>query len=69
VGGGTIPDLRRSAPAVYDAFPAIVLEGGRLERGMPGFGSVLRAEDLADLREYLLERRAALVAEERRQIE
>jgi quinohemoprotein ethanol dehydrogenase len=66
VGGGFIPDLRRSDPAVYDAFPAIVLEGGRLDRGMPAFGSFLGAGDAADLRDYLLERRAALVAEEAR---
>jgi quinohemoprotein ethanol dehydrogenase len=66
VGGGFIPDLRRSPPAVYEALPAIVLEGGRLDRGMPAFGSFLRAEDVADLRDYLLERRAALVAEEAR---
>jgi quinohemoprotein ethanol dehydrogenase len=64
VGGGFIPDLRRSAPAVYDALAAIVLEGGRLDRGMPGFGGVLGPEDVADLRAYLLERRAALAAEE-----
>jgi quinohemoprotein ethanol dehydrogenase len=63
VGGGTLPDLRRSAPAVYDALAAIVLQGARLERGMPEFGSFLGAEDVADLRHYLLERRAALVAE------
>jgi quinohemoprotein ethanol dehydrogenase len=66
VGGGFLPDLRRSAPAVYDALPAIVLEGGRLDRGMPEFAGFLGAEDVADLRDYLLERRAALVAEQAR---
>ena len=65
VGGGFLPDLRTSQPAVYEELPAIVLEGGRLDRGMPEFGSFLRAEDVADLREYLLDRRAALVAEQR----
>jgi PQQ-dependent dehydrogenase (methanol/ethanol family) len=63
IGGGTLADLRRVAPAVYDALPSIVLEGARLSRGMPGFGAWLDAEDVADLREYLLDRRAALVAE------
>jgi hypothetical protein len=33
---------------------------------MPAFGAFLGAEDVADLRAYLLERRAALVAEEAR---
>jgi alcohol dehydrogenase (cytochrome c)/quinohemoprotein ethanol dehydrogenase len=69
VGGGFLPDLRRSAPAIYEALPAIVLDGGRLDGGMPAFGSFLGLEDVADLRAYLLERRAELVAQERRGIE
>ena len=64
VGGGFLPDLRTSQPPVYEELPAIVLEGGRLDRGMPEFGSFLRALDVADLREYLLDRRAALVTEQ-----
>ncbi len=61
IAGGFLPDLRSSRPPVYEALGAIVLEGGRLDRGMPAFGSVLGAEDVADLRDYLLDRRAALV--------
>ncbi len=61
IAGGFLPDLRSSRPPVYEALGAIVLEGGRLDRGMPAFGSVLDAEDVADLRDYLLDRRAALV--------
>jgi quinohemoprotein ethanol dehydrogenase len=63
IGGGTLPDLRRSAPAVYDDLERIVLSGSRLARGMPGFGDFMGPEDVADLRAYLLARRAALAAE------
>jgi len=62
IGGGTLPDLRRSAPAVYEDLEGIVLSGSRLARGMPGFGDFLGPEDVTDLRAYLLSRRAALVA-------
>jgi quinohemoprotein ethanol dehydrogenase len=65
IGGGFLPDLRMAQPAVYDELPAIVLHGGRLDRGMPDFGAFLSAEDVADLRQYLLARRAELVAEPR----
>jgi PQQ-dependent dehydrogenase (methanol/ethanol family) len=61
VGGGFLPDLRRSPPAVYDQLEAIVVGGGRLDRGMPDF-AFFGAGDVADLRDYLLDRRAALVA-------
>jgi quinohemoprotein ethanol dehydrogenase len=67
IAGGTIPDLRRSEPPIYEALPAIVLEGGRLSRGMPSFAGTLDGADLADLRQYLLSRRAELVAEEAKQ--
>ncbi len=65
IGGGFLPDLRMAQPAVYDELPAIVLHGGRLDRGMPDFGAFLSAEDVGDLRQYLLARRAELVAEPR----
>jgi len=65
IGGGTLPDLRRAAPAVYEDLERIVLSGSRLARGMPGFGDFMGSEDVADLRTYLLSRRAALVAEPR----
>jgi quinohemoprotein ethanol dehydrogenase len=64
IGGGFLPDLRTSQPPVYEALGAIVLEGGRLDRGMPEFASFLSAEDVADLRQYLLDRRAALIAQQ-----
>ena len=68
IAGGTIPDLRRSEPPIYDALPAIVLEGGRISGGMPSFAGNLDGADLADLRQYLLSRRAELVAEEAKQV-
>jgi quinohemoprotein ethanol dehydrogenase len=63
IGGGTLPDLRRSSPAVYDDLAGILLSGSRLARGMPSFGNFFGAEDVADLRAYLLSRRAELAAQ------
>ncbi len=65
ISGGVVPDLRRSAPAVYEILPTLVLEGSLLDRGMPSFAGLLDAEQLAEVRQYLLSRRAALVAESR----
>jgi quinohemoprotein ethanol dehydrogenase len=63
ISGGVVPDLRRSAPPIYDVLPAIALEGSLLARGMPSFEGVLDEAMLSDVRQYLLSRRAALVAE------
>ena len=41
-----------------------MLEGGRLDRGMPSFAGFLDAAQLADVRQYLLSRRNALAAEQ-----
>jgi len=62
IGGGVIPDLRRSAPAVYEAFNAIVLDGAFLNRGMPSYAGRLQAADVEAIRAYLLSRRATLIA-------
>jgi quinohemoprotein ethanol dehydrogenase len=61
IGGGTLPDLRRSSPEVYRDLSNI-LSGSRLARGMPQF-DFLGPEDVADLRAYLLSRRAELAAQ------
>ncbi|MEZ4281018.1 MAG: PQQ-dependent dehydrogenase, methanol/ethanol family [Myxococcota bacterium] len=66
ISGGVVPDLRRSLPPIYEALPAIVLEGGLLERGMPSFAGILDEAALSDVRQYLLSRRAALLAESSR---
>jgi quinohemoprotein ethanol dehydrogenase len=63
VGGGVVPDLRRSDPAIYGALDAIVLAGARLGGGMPRFDRWLTSQDVAAIRTYLLSRRAALAAE------
>ena len=62
IAGGTIPDLRFSSEATYDALDAIVLSGTFEAVGMPSFAAWLGPEDVAAIRAYLLERRAALLA-------
>jgi quinohemoprotein ethanol dehydrogenase len=65
VSGGTLPDLRRSEPAVYEQMEEIALGGARVPLGMPRFDEFLGAEDIATIRSYVLSRRAALLAERR----
>jgi len=62
IGGGTLPDLRRSSPAVYEDLGNILISGSRLARGMPRF-DFMAAADVADVRAYLLSRRAELTAQ------
>jgi hypothetical protein len=49
-------------PAVYGDLANILLGGSRLARGMPKF-DFLTADDVADVRAYLLSRRAELTAQ------
>jgi quinohemoprotein ethanol dehydrogenase len=63
IAGGTIPDLRFSSEARYDALESIVLSGAFEAKGMPRFDAWLDADDVAAIRVYLLDRRAALLAE------
>ncbi len=63
IGGGSLPDLRRSRPEIYEALARIVLDGALLEKGMPAFGQWLGPEQVASIRAYLLDRRAALTSE------
>lgn len=53
-----IPDLRLAEPAVYDQFAQIVLEGARVDRGMPAFAGGLSTAQVAAIRAYVLTRRA-----------
>ncbi|MAG31329.1 MAG: PQQ-dependent dehydrogenase, methanol/ethanol family [Deltaproteobacteria bacterium] len=62
IGGGTIPDLRRAAPQVYDALPQILLDGALRAKGMPSFGPFLDEDAVIAIRAYLLDRRVALRA-------
>jgi len=54
VGNGRLPDLRRLPRAMYDSFDAIVRDGAVEGLGMPRFGHLLKAEELAALKTYLL---------------
>ncbi len=62
-GGGVIADLRESAPRIYDNYDSIILEGRRVERGMPKFDSVLDSAKVDLIRAYILHRRDMLSAE------
>ena len=63
--GGVLPDLRKAVPEVLrpENFASIVLEGAFQARGMPSFAKFLTAADVAAIRQYVLSRRAALLAE------
>jgi quinohemoprotein ethanol dehydrogenase len=63
--GGVLPDLRKSAPEVLEVenFRQIVLGGAYQPRGMPSFAKFLGPDDVAAIRQYVLSRRAALLAE------
>ena len=63
--GGVLPDLRKSNSELLELanFTRIVRDGAFLPRGMPSFGEFLSAEDVAAIRQYVLSRRAALLAE------
>jgi quinohemoprotein ethanol dehydrogenase len=60
ISGGATPDLRYSAPATFDKYPDIVLEGKYSAGGMPSFKKWLTAEDVAVIRAYVLKRRSEL---------
>jgi len=60
ISGGATPDLRYSQPAVYNKYPAIVLEGEFSSVGMPGLKKWLSKEDVEAIRVYVLKRRAEL---------
>jgi alcohol dehydrogenase (cytochrome c)/quinohemoprotein ethanol dehydrogenase len=54
IGGGALPDLRRSAfTSSAETFQDIVLEGTLLDRGMASFAEVLSSEDTEAIRAYL----------------
>ncbi len=61
VGGGVLPDLRKSAPEIYAMLPEIVLRGAFEKNGMPRFERWLDADDVEAIRAYLLSRRAQLL--------
>jgi quinohemoprotein ethanol dehydrogenase len=60
--GGAIADLRYAAPATYDIFQKIVREGAYTGLGMPNLGAFLSEDEADAIKQYILSRRAALMA-------
>ena len=56
-GGGGIKDLRYSSPRTYDFYRQILLEGARVDRGMPSFAGRLSEQQVDDLRAFVLDQR------------
>ena len=54
--GGSLPDLRYSSKAVLDSFPSIVLRGARESGGMPSFKKLLSANEVSQIRAYIIAR-------------
>lgn len=60
-GGGVLPDLRYSAPRVFDGYADILLEGRLLDVGMPSLAQFLSEDDVEALHAFVLSERAKLV--------
>jgi mono/diheme cytochrome c family protein len=54
VGNGRLPDLRRLPRSMYDGFESIVRDGAVESLGMPRFGHLVNAQQIAALKTYLL---------------
>ena len=62
-GGGVVPDLRKSQPAIFGRYEYIVLRGAyQRSGGMPSFKEWLTMEDVKAIQAYVLKRRADLAA-------
>ncbi len=59
--GGSIADLRYSAPSVLQDYRGIVLEGDYVKLGMPSFKGMLTAEEVDAIRAFVLSQRAKLL--------
>jgi quinohemoprotein ethanol dehydrogenase len=59
-GGGVLPDLKYSNPAVFEKYQPIVLNGALAEAGMPGFKSALKPADVEAIRAYIVSLRNTL---------
>ena len=62
--GGIISDLRYSAPATYEAYNSIVLEGAYESLGMPNLSEFITADELDAVKHWLLSLRAELMVVE-----
>jgi quinohemoprotein ethanol dehydrogenase len=56
VGGGVIPDLRYSSPAVHESWKEIVLGGILKDNGMAGFGDRLSPEQADAIQAWVIKR-------------
>ncbi|HXG95382.1 MAG TPA: PQQ-dependent dehydrogenase, methanol/ethanol family [Blastocatellia bacterium] len=61
ISGGATPDLRYSAPAVFEKYADIVLEGKYSTQGMPSFKQRLKPDELEAIRAFVLKRRSEIV--------
>ena len=61
--GGSLADLRYAAPATYNIFQNIVREGAYSGLGMPNLGEYLSEQEADSIKQYILSRRAALMAQ------
>ncbi|NWH09327.1 MAG: PQQ-dependent dehydrogenase, methanol/ethanol family [Alphaproteobacteria bacterium] len=57
---GVVPDLRKSAPEVWNEYREIVLNGTRADRGMASFADQLTPEEVDLIRAYTLSRAQVL---------
>lgn len=53
-GGGIMPELSYSSPAVFDAFEMIVGKGAFLGKGMPSFEGRIPENDIRDMKLFLM---------------
>ena len=60
ISGGSIADLRYSTEAVLQSYRKIVLDGSYRELGMPSFRGRLDETQVDAIRNYILDRRAAV---------
>ena len=65
VGGGVLPDLRRSSAEVHDTWHAIVLGGALRDKGMPAFGQIFSKGDSDAVHAFVIQ--AARKAYDRQQ--
>lgn len=56
VGGGTLPDLRFSTPAIHEAWQSIVIGGTLRAGGMPSFRKLLSDVEVESIRLYIIKR-------------
>jgi PQQ-dependent dehydrogenase (methanol/ethanol family) len=62
--GGSIADLRYAAASTYDNIQSIVRQGAYTSLGMPNLGEFVTEEQVESVKNWLLSRRAALMAEQ-----